>query len=259
LQNNNVSLEDEVSSRDSEISQLREEQDEILEEMERLREENDRLNLHTPRSFKPRVYEVGIQCESRMCEKACQTRNPHYTPASRSRLPRPVSQLNGSMSNIRRACSVGNISSRAESPVRGVQNPHGGSTRDISSRIPVGRHHDSQNLPNRYEREYGSGYPQYASTPGGLNHPGGYPNPSRRGYMNRGSSMPGHYQSSPGLSQNRQVRFRQSRENNGRSLVDLRDIEASIQDIGVSLRDIKSISRSMKDVRAQQDDEAIEV
>lgn len=290
MQNNNLSLEDEVTNRDSELSQMRDDQDEIMEEMERLRDDNDRLT-HLERRPPPvkRVYEVGVQCESRMCEKACQTRNPHYTP--RSRLPRPVASLNAT-SSMRRACSVGNLSSRAESPMRthggstrdvygGVtRDVHGGSTRDVSSRIPVGHNrnlHDSPaQVPNRYERyaphDSGSGYgyrgSHYASSPSGLNHV--QPAPSRRrDYMNRSPSGGHHYASSPGLNHNRQVRFRRdsnrSQEDQGpgqgRSLADIRDIEESIQDIGLSLQDIKRISQSIKDTRnfPQPDDQIIEV
>ena len=113
LQNNNVSLEDEMAHKDEDIHQLRLEQEELLEEIERkiyrkyffdfymilqvifgillkifkkntflnfirLREDNERLHMRPVQPVK-RVYEVAVQCESRMCEKASQTRNPHYS------------------------------------------------------------------------------------------------------------------------------------------------------------------------------------
>ena len=181
-----------------------------------------------------------------------------------------------SLSSLRRASSVGNLSSRAESPLRSG-----------SSRIPVGTGYSNRNLnhgyehpsgtsvPNRYDDRYHDRYDDryddrysddeyytgnhhrnrkyrdrnhYASTPGGLNHPSynqdsNYPSAFTSNRQNRFN----HYASNPGLNKN--VRFRKPENRLGRSMADIRDIEDSIQDIGTSLRDIKSISQSIKDLK----------
>jgi hypothetical protein len=228
-----------------------------------------------------------------MCEKASQTRNPIISP--RSRLPRPQNVL--SSSNIHRSTSVGNLSSRAESPLR-----------NGSSRIPVGHQRSPHERPvsSRYDRNgpYMENTPIYASTPGGLNYEprGSYNEPqnarfnqpvSQNGRFNqpvsrRFASTPdglnyaesrplgashnhrsrdnkAHYASSPMLNhqQNRTVRFSGQNRSQGRSMVDLRDIEESIQDIGVSLHDIKQISQSIQNLRTNPppppDDEVLDM
>ncbi|CAG5098902.1 Oidioi.mRNA.OKI2018_I69.XSR.g16076.t3.cds [Oikopleura dioica] len=131
LENNNITLEDELSAKESELARVQDENDDLVDEVERLRAENVRLASQASRvPRKPRSYDMGIQCESRMCEKACQTRNLDYAP--RSRLPRPETNSR----RMQRTTSVGNLSDRTSSPVRSY-----GSSRDL--RIPVG-------TPSRY-------------------------------------------------------------------------------------------------------------
>lgn len=137
LQNNNVSLEEELGAKEDEIARVQDENDDLIDEIERLKDENMRLAGQASRACrKPRSYEIGIQCESRMCEKACQTRTPNYAP--RSRLPRPSER------SMHRTNSVGNLSDRTNSPSRSY-----GSSRDLTSRIPATSRF--QESPQRYQ------------------------------------------------------------------------------------------------------------
>ena len=107
-----MSLVDELSAKESELSRVHDENDDLVDEVERLRAENVRLASQASRvPRKPRSYDMGIQCEGRMCEKASQTRNLDYAP--RSRLPRPDNTR-----RMQRTNSVGNLSDRTSSPVR---------------------------------------------------------------------------------------------------------------------------------------------
>jgi len=138
LENNNMSLVDELSAKEGELSRVHDENDDLVDEVERLRAENVRLASQASRvPRKPRSYDMGIQCEGRMCEKASQTRNLDYAP--RSRLPRPDNTR-----HMQRTTSVGNLSDRTSSPVRSY-----GSSRDL--RIPVSTPHRYSESSSRYQ------------------------------------------------------------------------------------------------------------
>lgn len=226
-----MSLVDELSAKEGELSRVHDENDDLVDEVERLRAENVRLASQASRvPRKPRSYDMGIQCEGRMCEKASQTRNLDYAP--RSRLPRPDNTR-----HMQRTTSVGNLSDRTSSPVRSYGSRLVAEvalireqlfSRDL--RIPVSTPHRYSESSSRYR----NAPVHHQSTPYGLER-----TESERHEYSWGAGAQRDGRSS------RNVHFESPAR--GKSMMDLHLIEKDINDIGSNLRDIKYLSESIRE------------
>jgi len=152
LQRNSNNIDEELNRKYEEVNGLKDENEELIEEVERLREDLEKAHANNEkhRRRKYNTFEVGVQCEIRMCEKAVQTKSvssQSSRPTSRVQQSssRPINSMNSSSNqSLRRTSSVDNLSTR----------------RDILSKYQSGGgardHHRDQS--NRYKPNYADRY-----------------------------------------------------------------------------------------------------
>merc|ERR1712131_217169 len=77
LQRNSNNIDEELNRKYEEVNGLKDENEELIEEVERLREDLEKAHANNEkhRRRKYNTFEVGVQCEIRMCGKAVQTKS----------------------------------------------------------------------------------------------------------------------------------------------------------------------------------------